>query len=186
DLDKLAYREKPAILIANDGEIYAETVGRLLANPDLAYGTLLLPPLVGDLDEYGMVDWSKTEVPEEKLSRYDVSTTDERTRVPGEEEPENLRGWSKFPVEARRETDFDDVKRWTYYKARAERVTTGPDEVLLDDHQRYAAEKMEDLTQRLGLDSRTARILIWAVERHDAGKNRRIWQTAAKNMAGGR
>ena len=86
--------EKPAILIAADGEIHAEeTLAELLRFMNrFRYGTLVLPPGVGYLDSNGMVDWERStaDLSADELNRYDKSGTETRTRLhlpPGESIP---------------------------------------------------------------------------------------------------
>lgn len=184
ELDRPEYRETRAILLSADGEIYSGTIGDLIRRRDLAYGTLLLPPLTGGLDlENGMVDWSETEPAEGTRDRYDVSEpgSAERKKMFGDEEPSDVQGWSKLTVEIPGATDLEEPQRWTYFKQRPARVSGGPERVSLKEHHMQAAARMKELTEHLGLEGRIARVLNWAVEQHDTGKARSIWQQAAGN-----
>ena len=90
-----AYLTRPAILIAADAEVYADSLERLLKNPDqFRYATLLLPPSVGYLEANGTVDWNSptNNLNEYELARYDVAdlvTNRQRFRLnPGEPVPD--------------------------------------------------------------------------------------------------
>lgn len=188
-LRKPEYLDRRAILLRADGSIRPGTLEELLAdNRGLRFGTLLLPPGVGYLDEHGMVDWAKPtgRLSESELARFDVSATDSRTRVkaaPGEAEPSTgLR--RRCSIEVPTEDEEQAGPRWVYFAGRpaAARARIAP--VLLEEHQEQLARIATDLACRMGLGERAARVFEWAGRWHDAGKNRPIWQRAAGNGAG--
>ena len=183
DLQEPTYTGEPAILISADGEVHAGTVGQLLKFRRLfRYGTLLLPPGVGHLDKYGMVDWAESP---SDLSRYDVSTTGRRKRVkvaPGGAAPEvELR--LRYTVAIPTSDEDEEGPRWMYFVGAAQKSAKAAP-LLLADHREQVAKLAADLTRRLGLDDRAARVFEWAARWHDAGKARPVWQLAAGNGNG--
>ncbi len=183
------FLDRSAILLSADGEARAGRLEELLEESrSLRFGTLLLPPGVGYLDEHGMVDWAKSTrgMPESDLARYDVSATDTRTRVkvaPEEAEPDTgLR--RRCSIEIPAEDEDQAGPRWVYFagKPAGERARTAP--VLLEEHQERLGQVAADLARRLELGERTARVFEWAGRWHDAGKNRQVWQRAAGNSTG--
>lgn len=188
-LKKSSYLSERVILIAADGEIYSGTLAELLrAARPFRYGTLLLPPGVGHLDENGMVDWSRPTVglSQDDLSRYDVSATETRRRIrvtSGEAQPETgLR--CRYSVGIPTEDENDEGPRWIYFVGKLAEKSPKPVVELLVDHQERVAKLAADLVRRLGFDERTALVFGWAGRWHDSGKARAIWQRAAGNSDG--
>ena len=180
-LDQARLHGAHAVVITSDGEAQARTIGEILENPVLIrYGILVLPPGTGHLDEYGMVDWTRTS---EDLSRYDVSADGGRMRIrlgPAEPPPETTLSL-RFELEIFGEDQDEPSARWLYYSAQPSRLRTTVQKTTLSAHQEQAARVALDLARRLGLDARTAQILEWAAKWHDAGKARPLWQLAAGN-----
>ena len=189
DLKHSSYLDRPAILIAADGEIYADKLGKLLETPHrFRYATLVLPPGVGYLDSNGMVDWSRRTdgLSEMELERYDVADIPgkrQRVRIPGDAKPEpGLR--LRCTVEIVGEDENEEGPRWMYFTASVWNLAP-PSQQFLQEHQRQVAGVAAELAQRLGLDESLVRIFRWAGEWHDKGKDRPVWQRAAGNHDAG-
>jgi CRISPR-associated endonuclease/helicase Cas3 len=184
DLGRTSYAGEPAVLISADGEIHAGTVGELLRLPRLfRFGTLLLPPGVGHLDQYGMVDWAGG--PSE-LSRYDVSATETRTKVripPGAAAPE-LQLRLRHVVEIPAADEDEEAPRWMYFAGKVQQKAAKTVPLLLADHRGHVAALARELALRLGFEDRMAQIFEWAGHWHDTGKARLVWQRAAGNGNG--
>jgi CRISPR-associated endonuclease/helicase Cas3 len=182
-LQESNFLTKSAILIGADGEIHVGTLSELLENRSFfRYGTLLLPPGIGHLDRYGMVDWMKAAG---ELSNYDVSATETRRRVKltsGEATKQTGLRW-RYTVEIPTNDEGQDGSKWVYYSG----LLREPNKVaplFLADHREHVAKLAAILARRHGLDDRTVRIFEWAGRWHDAGKARPLWQRAAGNENG--
>jgi len=183
------YRSEAAILISADGEVHTGTLGELLDHWPFDYGTLVLPPGVGHLDQNGMVDWSKATgaLTEVELARYDVSETGtetgKRMRVrlnpEGAEAETGLRRRCCFRIPMDDETD--EGPRWVYFAGEPRPRTSGSKEEFLDVHQDRVAGVAAGLARKLVGDERTVRVFEWAGQWHDSGKDRDIWQRAVGN-----
>jgi CRISPR-associated endonuclease/helicase Cas3 len=180
-----SYADRPALLIAADGEVQAGLLDDLLKDwRRLRYGTLVLPPGVGDIDQYGMVDWAKSG---DDLARYDVSEIPNRFHqrlLPGEAPPEtDLR--LRYTVELATEDENEEAARWLYFVGSPPGRFSKSVPLLLTDHQERVAGVALDLARRLGLGERLAHVFEWAGRWHDVGKKRDVWQRAAGNRNGG-
>lgn len=185
ELAESAHLGSPALLIAVDGEVRAGALKVLLEDRHLfRYATLVLPPGVGHLDSYGMVDWSKAE---DDLERYDVSETSDRRRIKlnsGQEPPETgLR--LRYTLELATEDESEEGGHWLYFVGKVAGRSTKPAPEFLSSHQEQVAPVAADLARRLDLDDSIIRVMDWAGRWHDAGKSRELWQRAAGNGDGG-
>ena len=185
DLEKSIFTGSMAILIAASGEVFVDTLAELLKNhrARFSFATLLLPPNVGHLDANGMVDWSKAPI---GLTRYDVSETPTRKRIDlgvDEERPET---GLRFRYEVHRETgDEGDPKgKWVYFSGEVKKKPLASSQ-FLDEHLKQVASVAANLASHLDFDERLVRVFEWAGKHHDLGKDRRIWQRAARNFKEG-
>ena len=185
-LEHSSYLSRPAILIAADGEVYAEErLAVLLKRADrFRYATLVLPPGVGYLDANGMVDWERStaDISQEALGNYDRSGTETRSRLylaPGEAQPEAVFRW-RYTVQVPAADESEEGPRWMYFAGKLVQKASQT-EVLLSDHREHVAKVAADLARRTGLDHRRVQVFEWAGRWHDAGKDREIWQRAARN-----
>jgi CRISPR-associated endonuclease/helicase Cas3 len=188
-LKKSTYLDKPAILVAADGDVLVDSIGSLLDESDrFRYATLVLPPGVGYLDRNGMVDWSRPtdRLSTEDLVRYDVADlegTRQRFRVNPSDEPPNPDLRLRCTIEIPSEEETGEGTRWIYFVGPVKKHVPVAD-LLLVDHWRHVASLAADLVLRLGLGDRLAHVFGWAAEWHDSGKDRPCWQRAAGNWNG--
>ena len=180
----------PAVLIAADGETRAATIGTLLEEPArFLYATLVLPPGVGYLDEFGMVDWSRPtdKLTDEEIKRYDVADIEGerlKVRVGAAEATPDVDLRLRCTVEIPAQDENEEPVLWKYFAGRA-KVRAPHGSQLLTNHQARVASVAADLARQLGMGDRLLRIFEWAGGHHDLGKARPVWQRAAGNRDGG-
>jgi CRISPR-associated endonuclease/helicase Cas3 len=182
DLKKSPFTGSRAILITASGEVFVDTLAELLKKHSarFSFATLLLPPNVGHLDANGMVDWSKPPV---ELTRYDVSETPTRKRIKlGVDETRPETGLRfRYEVQLAASDDDDPKFKWVYFAGRAKKKLPAASQ-FLDEHLKLVASAAADLARHLDFDERLIRVFEWAGKHHDLGKDRRIWQRAARNF----
>ncbi|MGA7414972.1 MAG: type I-U CRISPR-associated helicase/endonuclease Cas3, partial [Bryobacteraceae bacterium] len=190
ELAETNYLDDPAILIGPDRSIKSGTIEQLLGSKeDFKYATLVLPPGIGDLDDQGMVSWSKRRaaLSAGDLLRYDVSADQsQRMRLgPGQELDFSL---AEYRLVCTVEVERDDVEDaapvvWRYFRRRPE-AKVGSSSFLLEEHTSDVVHVVKSLTSRLGFGSELLAVFEWAAQHHDLGKDRPLWQKAAGRQDG--
>ncbi len=182
ELEKSSFTASRAILVTASGESFADTVAELVKKhrARFSFATLLLPPKVGQLDDNGMVDWSKEAI---ENIQYDVSGTPTRKRIGVDEERPNLR--FRYEVRLATSDDEDEPKpKWIYFSGEVKKNRL-PSSQFLDEHLTLVESAAIDLASHLGFDESLIRIFKWAGRYHDKGKARPVWQRAAGNFIEG-
>jgi len=189
--EKSPHLQTRVLLVQRDGQVEPAKLQDLLTRgrrSSLHYATLVLPPGVGKLDNYGSVEWGKAETG--ALDRYDVS--DQTAEGPSERRAKRFveAGAKPQPPAGMRErvsvlipSDNPDAEQrdcWRYYTRVPEKETAA--EQLLDDHTREVVEATDRLTKGLfGPDRCLNAVFAWAAARHDMGKRTLAWQRYARN-----
>ena len=186
------------VVVRADGDVHAARVHDAAELPSVAYATVLLPPGVGGLAEFGLPDAAASD------AVVDVGDTPDRIRYvaaePGDEATAGLElpAWVGDAVELRIEIpgDEDDGEEctWVYVRRRAGAdLATGAGEVTwlggstqtLEEHGRRVAKAIRRIGEALGLPRPLVEALVVAGAWHDCGKSRRVWQLAAGVPPGG-
>lgn len=182
------YAAEPAVLQLPDGGILRGKIETLLQynRNSFSYATLILPPYIGTLDKYGMVDW--TPVPAERniANGRDVSCAHlparAKIRLPAgseSEAPSNYRFRLKVPLPGS-ETDTPD-HYWYFCPApkKSFPAIKSPENLTLHQQAAESVAKQLAACLRLGdVHPLLPAILPWSAANHDTGKARRIWQNA--------
>lgn len=195
-LQKSPHIEKRALLVGTDGQVRSDTI-KLLIDPSrrsqFEYGTLVLPPGIGKLDNNGAIDWGRSvEEGQDGWERYDVSAVKEGERrrykrlmaldeESVHEPPDGVR--ARYKVDISLDDGRENQPAWHYYTA----LPTGnpPVEQRLDEHTGIVRVNAAILAERLfGKRSRLVEVLRWVADRHDIGKDCFVWQRYARNTDG--
>lgn len=101
------------------------------------------------------------------------------------------KGWlptAKFPLNDSEDgpaTEFLFIYKWRTGSGDADDQSVSGEQSLRD-HQALAEQKMREISDRLGLDSRLSELLCLAARIHDEGKNSTRWQDAFNAPSEGR
>lgn len=204
-IDSLAksYPDEPAWLIGEDGDVSVTTLhdltltekreGKTVYKIDSRYGTILLPPSVGGLNDQGMLD-AKADPPAENEPSLDVAdsiyhdkarTVQLRLRTDTDTPPDGMRLLRRVPLP---DTGGEEAETeyWYWYV----RAGAGDDDaskssreiVTWDDHTVGVTNALTGIAERLFPDDKRFQdALILAAKWHDLGKKRAIWQRSIGN-----
>ena len=156
----------------------------------LNYKTVVLPDEAGGLDQYGMLDYNSRETDLDVADSFKQGL--ERQRVlPGYTADPRMDNWEERRKVTLKPSDDDSNPDDT---EAAElillmpnlRIATDEPEFsrihqTLCEHTERIMSHMKDIGDRIGLESQVASALVAAAKWHDKGKDRRIWQSYARN-----
>jgi CRISPR-associated endonuclease/helicase Cas3 len=185
---KDAEHSLPLIVRDAGGKVHAQRLTPVSQVPALAYATLVIPTSAGRLDSSGLPSATATS---EVKDVADDAMRRRRTMDEDGVDPDPWRDATRLIVPlAQREAQDDEgsVKRVLVYETRRSAVATDADTDLarlavadqtVADHNRRVGRVAERIAKALNLPDEIAGALSEAGRRHDDGKARAIWQTAA-------
>jgi CRISPR-associated endonuclease/helicase Cas3 len=203
-IDTLAksHPDAPAWLIGEDGDVTITTLhdltltekrdGKTVYKIDSRYGTILLPPSVGGLNDQGMLD-AKAEPPDKERS-LDVAdllyldkarTVQQRLRTDTDTPPDGMRLLRRVPLPGTGGEEAE-MEYWYWFV----RAGAGDDDasksarepVTWEDHTVGVTNALAGIAKRLFPDDKRFQdALILAAKWHDLGKKRVKWQQSIGN-----